>query len=68
MASGMIASSAKPPSTSELLDWMEALLDFDGGQPYAAERLPDKVTAATLPYPELLFKLRTDWQRLAGAA
>lgn len=59
---------AKPPSTSELLDWMEALLDFDGGQSYPVERLPDKVTAATLPYPELLFKLRTDWQRLAGAA
>ena len=57
----------KAPSTSELLDWMGVLLDFDDGKPYPVERLPDKVTAA-LPYPEVLYKLRTDWQRLAGGA
>jgi len=57
----------KVPSTSELLDWMGVLLDFDDGKPYPLDRLPDKVTA-TLPYPEALYKLRTDWQRVWGGA
>lgn len=59
--SGMI----KAPGTSELLDWMEVLLDFEEGKPYPLDRLPDEVTKA-LPYPEALYKLRTDWQRLLG--
>ena len=57
----------KVPSTSELLDWMKVLLDFDDGKPYPIGQLPDKVTKA-LPYPEALYKLRTDWERLAGSA
>ena len=54
----------KPPSTSELLDWMRVLLDF-AAKPYAATKLPVTVTAS-LPFPEVLCKLRTDWQRLVG--
>jgi MoxR-like ATPase len=57
----------KAPSTSELLDWMGVLLDFDDGKPYPIDQLPDKVTKI-LPYPEALYKLRTDWVRLAGGA
>lgn len=57
----------KLPGTSELLDWMRVLVDFDDGKPYPAGQLPDRVTAA-LPYPEVLYKLRTDWQRLASGA
>ncbi|MCK7582254.1 MAG: hypothetical protein MZV65_46060 [Chromatiales bacterium] len=30
----------KPPSTSELLDWIQVLLDFRG-KPYPAAQLPD---------------------------
>lgn len=47
----------KKPGTSEFLDWVEALRGFRGG----AERVPpDK---GDIPYPEVLFKLRADWQR-----
>jgi len=56
----------KPPSTSELLDWMRVLLDFSS-KPYAAAELPETVTAS-LPFPEVLCKLRTDWLRLVGDA
>jgi MoxR-like ATPase len=55
----------KPPSTSELLDWMRVLLDFDG-KPYSADAIPDSV-GKDLPYPEVLYKLRTDWQSLRPA-
>jgi len=60
------AGITKPPSTSELLDWMRVLLDF-AAKPYAAHDLPETVTAS-LPFPEVLCKLRTDWQRLVGGA
>ena len=56
----------KPPSTSELLDWMKVLLNY-GEKPYPVTQLPETVTSA-LPFPELLCKLRTDWQRLVGGA
>lgn len=56
----------KLPSTSELLDWIQVLLAF-GGNPYPVEQLPDK-PKATLPYPEVLYKLRTDWLRLAQSS
>jgi MoxR-like ATPase len=47
----------KPPGTSELLDWIEALHYFD--KPYMPHKLPKSVDKS-LPYVELLYKLRTD--------
>ncbi|MBK8797997.1 MAG: MoxR family ATPase [Anaerolineales bacterium] len=57
----------KPPGTSEFLDWLGALHRF-GSAPYAADDLKDENKA--LPFPELLYKLRIDWQGHAqgGAA
>lgn len=54
----------KKPGTSEFLDWLEALRGFRE-LPQIIERLKDENTA--VPYPELLFKLRADWQRHAAA-
>lgn len=52
-------SWVKIPGTSEFLDWVEALQNF-AAQPYKIEQLKaDKL----LPYRELLFKLRADWQQ-----
>jgi MoxR-like ATPase len=48
----------KKPGTSEFLDWFRALAHFEA-QPYPAEEL----TLDTLPYRELLLKLRQDWQK-----
>ncbi len=48
----------KKPGTSEFLDWMEALRNFTP-RPYRSTGLAE----GPLPYPELLFKLRPDWQR-----
>jgi MoxR-like ATPase len=49
----------KRPGTSEFLDWLEALRSFShptiGREPLTAD--------GPLPYRELLFKLRADWQR-----
>ena len=49
----------KRPGTSELLDWLEALRSSekftDNPSPFSEE--------SPLPYPELLIKLRADWQR-----
>jgi MoxR-like ATPase len=49
----------KKPGTSEFLDWVTALHEFDGGV--------DASTAfdagEELLYPELLLKMRSDWQR-----
>lgn len=48
----------KKPGTSEFLDWLEALRSFS----HPLFR-PGKLTQeGALPYPELLFKLRADWQ------
>jgi MoxR-like ATPase len=55
----------KKPGTSEFLDWLEALRGFQD-LPRVADRLRDE--NARLPYPELLFKLRADWQRHATAS
>jgi len=49
----------RKPGTSEFLDWMRALSEH-GSPPYTAEQLKEE---KKLPYPELLFKLRADWQR-----
>lgn len=49
----------KRPGTSELLDWLEALS--------SSEKFTDSPSVFSedgpLPYPELLIKLRADWQR-----
>ena len=52
----------KKPGTSEYLDWLESLRSFED-TPYEAELL--KNNDDRLPYPELLFKLKADWQRYA---
>ncbi|MEQ8958932.1 MAG: MoxR family ATPase, partial [Coleofasciculus sp. C2-GNP5-27] len=51
----------KLPGTSEFLDWLKALQTFEK-TPYKAERLAKE---KRLPYRELLFKLRADWQNYA---
>jgi len=54
----------KKPGTSEFLDWLEALRGFrELKDVVQLLRDPD----AKLIYPELLFKLRADWQRYARA-
>jgi MoxR-like ATPase len=60
----------KKPGTSELLDWLRALARdaarrvATGGDPAALVAML-RDSAARLPYPEVLFKLRADWQRYA---
>ena len=49
----------KLPGTSEFLDWLHALQSFDLS-PYSIANLKDE--KQPLPYPELLFKMRQDWQ------
>ena len=56
------AGLAKPPSTSELLDWVRCLLDFEE-ELLPVGQLPDEPSKG-LPYLEVLYKLRTDWDRL----
>jgi MoxR-like ATPase len=64
----------KKPGTSEFLDWLRALArragtdgdsqsEAPGGTGALVAALRD--AAARLPFPELLFKLRADWQRYA---
>jgi MoxR-like ATPase len=53
----------KKPGTSEFLDWLRALHSF-GAAPHAAQALE---TEGAIPYPELLYKLRMDWQRATAA-
>ena len=55
----------KNPGTSELLDWLNALQHFEK-HPFPAKELED--AAKPLPYPEILLKLRTDWQQYAAAS
>ena len=56
----------KLPGTSEFLDWLGALANFDESAPYSAERLRSKT--GQMPYRELLFKLRSDWRNAEVAA
>ena len=51
----------KLPGTSEFLDWLHALQSFQKS-PYSADELGEE---KDIPYPELLFKLRQDWQNYA---
>jgi MoxR-like ATPase len=50
----------KRPGTSELLDWIHALLGFRGDAPYPAAELAN--VEKPLPFLEVLFKVRPDWQ------
>lgn len=53
----------KLPGTSEFLDWLYALQSFQPSPypaPYPATELSQE--DSIIPYPELLFKLRQDWQ------
>ncbi|UBF27482.1 MoxR family ATPase [Kovacikia minuta CCNUW1] len=54
----------KIPGTSEFLDWVDALQNF-GAKPYAVSKLK---SPQAVPYRELLFKLRADWQKHASAS
>jgi MoxR-like ATPase len=49
----------KLPGTSEFLDWIAALQHFEP-TPYTPKQLAD--ASVDVPYPEVLFKLRPDWQ------
>lgn len=49
----------KKPGTSEFLDWFSALLAFGENQPRAD---------SPIPFPELLFKLPSDWKKYSRAA
>ncbi|MFZ4729927.1 MAG: AAA family ATPase [Pseudanabaena sp.] len=52
----------KSPGTSEFLDWLNALQKFDA-QPYTAKELAKP--EHPIPYRELLFKIKQDWQKYA---
>jgi MoxR-like ATPase len=51
----------KNPGTSEFLDWIEALQNF-ASKPFNVSELEN---SKNIPYPELLFKRREDWQKYA---
>ncbi len=51
----------KKPGTSEFLDWLGALQNFEQ-TPYEVAKLAQE---KSFPYRELLFKLRADWQKYA---
>ena len=53
----------KPPGTSEFLDWLHALHSFGTSAPVVAQDLVD--ARRPLPFHELLYKLRIDWQNHA---
>lgn len=50
----------KKPGTSEFLDWIDVLQNFDT-PPYKASQIED--VDSIPPYPEVLYKLRADWPR-----
>jgi MoxR-like ATPase len=52
----------KPPGTSEFLDWLKALHQFEDTA-YSIDQL--KQEGAPFPYPELLFKRQDDWRASA---
>ncbi|HEY9665137.1 MAG TPA: hypothetical protein V6C65_42390 [Allocoleopsis sp.] len=55
----------KKPGTSEFLDWLRALHEFEP-TPYDADQL--KQENQSLPYPELLIKLQQDWKKYTKAS
>ena len=54
----------KPPGTSEFLDWLKALHEFES-EPYDPAQLTQE---SQLPYPELLIKRQDDWRNLHKAS
>lgn len=54
----------KPPGTSEFLDWLKALHEFEA-KPYSVAQLKKD---AILPYRELLYKRQDDWRNSAKAS
>jgi MoxR-like ATPase len=54
---------SKKPGTSEYLDWMGALLDFDQS---SRAQLEQSLGEERLPYRELLIKMRPDWAKTEG--
>ena len=54
----------KIPGTSEFLDWIDALYRCESKQnpqpPYPANKLKE---GELIPYRELIFKIRQDWQK-----
>jgi MoxR-like ATPase len=54
----------KNPGTSEFLDWLHALWSF-GEKKYTANALAEE---ETIPFPDLLFKLKIDWQKYTANA
>jgi MoxR-like ATPase len=55
----------KKPGTSEFLDWLRALHEFEP-TPYDVDQL--KQENQPLPYPELLIKLQQDWKKYTKAS
>ena len=55
----------KKPGTSEFLDWLQALHEFEP-TPYDADQL--KQEDHLLPYPEVLIKLQQDWKKYSKAS
>ena len=53
----------KKPGTSEFIDWLHALHQFEE-KPYSPAKIPER---GPFPYSELLFKLRDDWRRMQRA-
>ena len=54
----------KEPSTSEFLDWVEALMNF--GSPMNWMPLLQSQDEKKIPFRELLFKVRNDWNDFSG--
>jgi MoxR-like ATPase len=54
----------KRPGTSEFLDWYTALIAF-GNRKVTSDQLLDSYP---IPFPELLFKLPSDWRRYSKAS
>lgn len=57
----------KNPGTSEFLDWIEALQNFRP-KPYDVSVLKQTSNTNTIPFPEVLFKRRDDWNRYTAAS
>lgn len=61
----------KKPGTSEFLDWLRALNQFNPNwQPQTFSSEEENATIDTVldvPHPEVVFKLRSDWQRMMQA-
>lgn len=50
------------PGTSEFLDWLKALETFEQEAAPQSDKAEQLREAATIPYPETMFKVRDDWR------